>query len=185
MKMAATPATIAAALNGAAGTIGSLRPQGPDLIMGDRRLAPVNIRRQPFRVASAGLSISAELASPHAALARASVLLVYGSGPATKAAFDPWALWFLSQDMNVITHDSADRASPMAIGGWPVWKTLQRTPRPSSAAQGALASKDRSSLGAPVKGAGSCPSWRRRAWLMASFSTPAPPQRPAARSSIR
>ena len=108
--------TIAAALNGAAGTIGSLRPQGPDLIMGDRRLAPVNIRRQPFRVASAGLSISAELASPHAALARASVLLVYGSGPATKAAFDPWALWFLSQDMNVITHDK--RGSGQSDGDW-------------------------------------------------------------------
>jgi pimeloyl-ACP methyl ester carboxylesterase len=42
--------------------------------------------------------------------------MIYGSGPAPKAAFDPWALWFLGEGLSVITYDK--RGSGQSSGDW-------------------------------------------------------------------
>lgn len=42
--------------------------------------------------------------------------MVYGSGPAPKAAFDPWALWFLSKGYGVLAYDK--RGSGKTAGDW-------------------------------------------------------------------
>lgn len=87
---------------------------GVGLMIGDRRLLPVAVRRSAFAVRSADAVLSAELAEPDKP--RGAVLLVYGSGPAPKEAFDPWAFWFLSQGLAVVAYDK--RGSGQSTGDW-------------------------------------------------------------------
>ena len=42
--------------------------------------------------------------------------MVYGSGPAPKAAFDLWAMWFLAEGYTVLTYDK--RGSGKTAGDW-------------------------------------------------------------------
>lgn len=77
---------------------------------------PVRIDRTPFSVENESASISAELAVPERDRRAGAVLMIYGSGPAPKEAFDLWAFWFLNAGYAVITYDK--RGSGASTGDW-------------------------------------------------------------------
>jgi len=104
------------ALDGNAPALETLSLDGETLRLGARRLAPVAIDRQAFTVRTAGTTMAAEVARVAGARSRGAVLMIYGSGPAPKAAFDPWALWFLGEGFAVITTDK--RGSGESTGDW-------------------------------------------------------------------
>ncbi|MGH6951833.1 MAG: CocE/NonD family hydrolase [Vitreimonas sp.] len=102
-------------LDGAGAPLVEVIADGPALRIGGRRLAPVHIQRTPFSARSEAV-LSAEIAVPAGRRARATVLMIYGSGPAPKEAFDPWGFWFLSRGFAVVTYDK--RGSGASGGDW-------------------------------------------------------------------
>lgn len=104
------------ALDGSGPPLESLQVHEGRLAVGQRRLERVAISRQSFTATSGSLAISAELAVAPALPRKGTVLMVYGSGPAPKAALDPWALWFLSKGYGVLTYDK--RGSGKTAGDW-------------------------------------------------------------------
>lgn len=101
-------------LNGSGPPIAELIATGRTLRVGERNLRPVSIERARFTARSGDVALSGELATPRGA--RGSVLMIYGSGPAPKEAFDLWAFWFLAQGFAVITYDK--RGSGSSSGDW-------------------------------------------------------------------
>jgi len=89
---------------------------GGALSLGPRHLSPVEIERRQFAARAAGAVISAETARVRGQRPRGAVLMIYGSGPAPKRAFDPWAFWFLAEGFAVITYDK--RGSGASTGDW-------------------------------------------------------------------
>ena len=108
--------TLAGALDGSGPPLEALRMDGERLVVGARRLEPVAISRHAFTAMSGSLAISAELALAPALPRRGTVLMVYGSGPAPKAALDLWAMWFLAEGYAVLTYDK--RGSGKTAGDW-------------------------------------------------------------------
>jgi pimeloyl-ACP methyl ester carboxylesterase len=86
------------------------------LIVGERQLTPVPLARTPFSVLSEGVRLSGEIAARSDETPRGTLLLIYGSGPAPKEAFDLWAFWFLAAGFRVITYDK--RGSGHSGGDW-------------------------------------------------------------------
>jgi pimeloyl-ACP methyl ester carboxylesterase len=111
-------ASISSALNGAGPAIASLIAENAFLRVGTRRLQPVAIDRRAFEAHAPGAKLSAELATPIGSKPRGTMLMIYGSGPAPKEAFDPWAFWFLAQGFAVLTYDK--RGSGRSTGDWRV-----------------------------------------------------------------
>ncbi len=83
---------------------------------GSRLLMPVQIRRRQIDAYNGGVELRGELTRPQSSKLRGTVLMVYGSGPATREAFDPWAFWFLSQGFAVVTADK--RGCGQSGGDW-------------------------------------------------------------------
>lgn len=104
------------ALDGSGGGVAKISLEGQALRIGDRRLQPVPIKRMKFDATSGFIQISAELAVPAGKHPRGTILMIYGSGPAPKEAFDPWAFWFLASGFAVITYDK--RGSGRSGGDW-------------------------------------------------------------------
>lgn len=102
-------------LDGAGAPLAEVVAEGRALRVGDRQLAPVRVERTPF-AATSEVALSAELSVPAGRRARRTVLMIYGSGPAPKEAFDPWAFWFLSQGFAVVAYDK--RGSGASGGDW-------------------------------------------------------------------
>jgi pimeloyl-ACP methyl ester carboxylesterase len=103
-------------LDGSGAPLTDVLVEGRALRVGERRLAPVRIERTPFTARSGETTLSAELAVPAGVRRRGTVLMIYGSGPAPKQAFDPWAFWFLAQSFAVIAYDK--RGSGASGGDW-------------------------------------------------------------------
>lgn len=107
---------MASTLDGSGAPTMEIDAEGTKLRVGDRRLAPVLIQRFPFEAVSGAGSLSAELATPAGTRPRGVIVMIYGSGPAPKEAFDPWAFWFLAADFAVLTYDK--RGSGNSTGDW-------------------------------------------------------------------
>ncbi|WP_394762615.1 alpha/beta hydrolase [Phenylobacterium sp.] len=107
---------MAGSLDGAAPPVEGLRVVDGRLLTDRRRFSPVPIERRRFEVQSGRTALSAEVAFVRDAPVRATVLMIYGSGPAPKEAFDPWAFWFLGEGLAVITYDK--RGSGRSTGDW-------------------------------------------------------------------
>lgn len=95
-----------------------VRRDGADLLVGGRRLSPVRIDRRPFSVAAENAVLSAEIARPLGARPIGSIVMIYGSGPAPKEAFDLWSFWFLNAGFAVLSYDK--RGSGRSTGDWRV-----------------------------------------------------------------
>jgi hypothetical protein len=102
-------------LDGAGEPRAALDARADEIAIEDRRYVNAPIRRRAFSARSEGVDIAAEMALPDCER-RGVVLLVYGSGPAPKEAFDLWAFWFLSAGFAVITYDK--RGSGASGGDW-------------------------------------------------------------------
>jgi hypothetical protein len=111
-------ARLSSALNGAGPAIATLTAEGASLRMESRRLQPIAIDRRAFEARSSDATLSAELATPIGSKPQGTMLMIYGSGPAPKEAFDPWAFWFLSQGFAVLAYDK--RGSGQSTGDWRV-----------------------------------------------------------------
>jgi pimeloyl-ACP methyl ester carboxylesterase len=107
---------MAGSLDGAAPPEEVIGLEDGRLVVGQRRLSPLIVERRGFKVQTNGVSLSAEIASVRGAPIRGAVLMIYGSGPAPKEAFDPWALWFLSEGLAVVAYDK--RGSGQSTGDW-------------------------------------------------------------------
>jgi pimeloyl-ACP methyl ester carboxylesterase len=107
---------VASTLDGTGAPLAEIRPNGEDLRMRGRRFRSVRIRRTPLAAVSEGVSLSGELAMQRGRHPRGIVAMIYGSGPAPKEAFDPWAFWFLAQGFAVVTYDK--RGSGQSCGDW-------------------------------------------------------------------
>lgn len=111
-------AQISSTLDGGGAPIGEVSVGDAGLRFGGRTLRPVAIRRVPFEARSADAILSAEIASPTETGSRATILMIYGSGPAPKEAFDFWAFWFLAAGCSVVAYDK--RGSGRSAGDWRV-----------------------------------------------------------------
>jgi pimeloyl-ACP methyl ester carboxylesterase len=107
---------VSGALNGKAPAAETVGLEGDALRIRARRLAAVPVDRAPFEVRSGEYTLAAEIARPAGRRVRGTVLMVYGSGPAPKEAFDPWAFWFLSEGYAVVAYDK--RGSGRSTGDW-------------------------------------------------------------------
>ncbi len=76
----------------------------------------VEVIRRPFEAMSRGATLASELAHRADARQRATIVLIYGSGPAPKEALDLWAFWFLNAGFAVVTYDK--RGSGASTGDW-------------------------------------------------------------------
>lgn len=82
----------------------------------DLDVSRVEVIRRPFEVMSGGASLASELAHGADVRQRATIILIYGSGPAPKEALDLWAFWFMNAGFAVITYDK--RGSGASSGDW-------------------------------------------------------------------
>jgi pimeloyl-ACP methyl ester carboxylesterase len=117
-------------LDGKAPAVQAVRYRDGTLVVGERKLGPVPVERTEFSVVSESVRLSGEIACRADETPRGNVVLIYGSGPAPKEAFDLWAFWFLAAGFQVTTYDK--RGSGRSMGDW------QRTSL-ESLAQDALA----------------------------------------------
>jgi len=86
------------------------------LRIGDRSFRIIPIRRRSFTAANAGATLAAEIAVREDRQPVGSIMLIYGSGPAPKEAFDFWAFHFLARGWSVVTYDK--RGSGKSTGDW-------------------------------------------------------------------
>lgn len=108
-------ARMASTLSGAGEPIANLVAEGSALQVDARRMRPVEIERRAFEARTTA-TLAAELATPVSSRPRGTMLMIYGSGPAPKEAFDPWAFWFLSRGFSVLVYDK--RGSGRSSGDW-------------------------------------------------------------------
>jgi hypothetical protein len=106
---------MAPTLAGEGAPIATLSQSGERLAIGERRYKSVAIERISFVARSDDIDLSAEIVVPRG-VRRGCVILIYGSGPAPKEAFDLWAFWFLGQGFSVIAYDK--RGSGASGGDW-------------------------------------------------------------------
>ena len=107
---------VSGALDGRAPPVEAVELDGRSLRVGSRRLSPVPVERTPFLAHTKGASLSGEIAVARGVRPRADILMIYGSGPAPKEAFDPWALWFLGEGFAIVTYDK--RGCGQSSGDW-------------------------------------------------------------------
>ena len=107
---------MAGTLDGSGVPISSIHASRTELRIGLRKLRPVPVQRTSFDVTAKSITLSCELAAPAGKRPRGTIFMIYGSGPAPKAAFDLWAFWFLASDFAVITYDK--RGSGKSGGDW-------------------------------------------------------------------
>lgn len=106
---------VASTLDGSGAPAGEIALDAVGLRIDGRILSPVPIRRMPFEASAEGATLSAELALPPDQ-PRGLAVMIYGSGPAPKEAFDLWSFWFLAAGYAVATYDK--RGSGRSTGDW-------------------------------------------------------------------
>ena len=86
------------------------------LRLDDRANRRTPVKRENFTVANGPVQLYAEIAARADKPPTGTLLLIYGSGPAPKEAFDFWAFHFLAQGWAVVTYDK--RGSGKSTGDW-------------------------------------------------------------------
>lgn len=94
----------------------TITPAGDKLRLGERDYTLAPVRREAFIATSGTVQLSAEIAIRGDKAPIGTMLLVYGSGPAPKEAFDLWAFYFLARGWAVVTYDK--RGSGKSTGDW-------------------------------------------------------------------
>jgi alpha-beta hydrolase superfamily lysophospholipase len=103
-------------LDGKATPVQAIHVRHGTLVIGGRQLRPVPLDRTRFDVTSESVRLSGEIAARADQAPRGTVMLIYGSGPAGKEAFDLWAFWFIAKGFKVITADK--RGCGRSQGDW-------------------------------------------------------------------
>jgi hypothetical protein len=96
---------LAPTFDGSGEPVAKLAPDSRGVSYEGRLFRPVAIERRSFSAASGDITLHGEIAARIGRRPRAVVVMIYGSGPAPKEAFDFWALWFLAQNFAVVTFD--------------------------------------------------------------------------------
>jgi hypothetical protein len=107
---------LAPTFDGSGESVATIERVGDALRFERRTYRPAAIERKPFSVASGAVRLAGEIATQQDKRPKGVVVLVYGSGDATRDALDFWAFHFLARGFAVVTYDK--RGSGQSTGDW-------------------------------------------------------------------